>query len=86
MRGKKDEVSITGAVEELFSLNNQIQADRLFTAFKSVDQLCTTLLALSAVNGDISSAALVVEQMAFQGYFLRDREVQNEEKGVFMNM
>jgi hypothetical protein len=46
MRSNKAEVSITGAVEELFSLNNQIQANRLFTSFKSVDPLCATLFSL----------------------------------------
>jgi hypothetical protein len=46
------EVSIIGAVEELFSLDNQVQADRLFSTPSQAMKLCHALLSLSALKGD----------------------------------
>ena len=63
--------SISGATEELFSLENQPQADRLFSSYKHSEDLCFRLLQLCSLRPDTASAALVIEQMEYQKILLR---------------
>ena len=63
--------SITGAIRALFSLENQSQADRLFSTFENSDLLCDQLLYLSSLKVDSATAALVVEQMSYQNILLK---------------
>ena len=61
----------SGATEELFSLENQPQADRLFSSYKHSEDLCFRLLQLCSLRPDTASAALVIEQMEYQKILLR---------------
>ena len=68
------ESSISGATQELFSLENQPQADRLFSHFKHSEDLCYRLLQLFSLRADTASAALVIEQMESQKILFREAD------------
>jgi hypothetical protein len=69
-----------GAVEALYAggggsagagtlHNRQAQSDRLFDTYPHVDELSQRILKVAASRKDAVSAAAVVEQMAYRGYF-----------------